>query len=1063
MKTMKLSWIKAWPAAGAVIAALALSLSGHAALQIPYTPDADTLHLWHLDEPNGLSAADVVETAPIPLTVLGLPNPGTGPYTNTSLGNVSFPGLGTCMSGNHKAHLLYGGAFPDVSQFRNPESGAFTFEALVKFDINPLGTIDHEIVSGDNAGGITTRGWQWRIFNGVMEWDLLAGSTDNDFKAPLPATGPNAAVVGVWYHVAVTYTGENPINGDPPNLITFYWTLLDPNRTTADQLGQFTATRPLNGSPQGTSQPSLGIGGSARAISGANPGNNEGFIGSVDEVRISSVARAPDQMAFMAGGTLNPPSFTTQPTTNTLVGYGKTLTVAALVSGTLPLHYQWRLNEVDVPGQNETTLVVPGVTFAQAGRYQLVVTNEAGSVTSTVAQVTVGSAAAELFGTGVDSEGVVSEGNVVDPHWTLVQSADTSHLGPDTMIFENSFPLIFASPTGSYSPTNGYSMWIGPAGNQGGNYANSPVGQYTYRTQFLLDSADPATVTLKGNLWVAGSIPSMVLNGKSTGISLAPGGTLYAATFAITNGFVQGVNTLDILETITAGASALRVDPLQVVGLALPPGLPDITQQPANQTVRDASMAPGSQAAFSVTAYGRPPLAFQWWADGAPLSGATSRALTFIDPTAGAQGRAFSVVVSNDSGSVTSQVAVLTLVSENQPPAPAGLSFVNFSAQTLTLQLSDLVQKAHDPDHDAITFGSADSASANGQNNVNASGASLVYSPVPDFVGFDQFGYTLSDSLGGTVQGFVNILQVLQPANQVVAPGDSAVFDLGLSEAPPGYSFQWQHNGVNVPGATTSRLIIEPAREADAGAYTVVITDALGQAWSSTTAALTVGSLGDGTGLIGEYYNYSGSYSAANAPLTPFSEAPAASRVDATVDFDWTTTSPDGSITADNFTVRWHGQVLPLYSQLYTFYTKSDDGTRLWINGQLVVNNWFAQSATERSGTIALQGGQLYDLLMEYFERTGSASAQLSWSSAGQAKEVIPVSQLFPANELVQPRLTAALSNATNLVLNWAGTFTLESAPAVTGPWSPLASLMIGPYTVPVGTAPQKFFRLVSP
>ncbi len=60
MKTTKISSTHRWLAAGAVIAALSLSLSGHAALQIPYVPDPDTLHLWHLDDPNGLSAADAV-------------------------------------------------------------------------------------------------------------------------------------------------------------------------------------------------------------------------------------------------------------------------------------------------------------------------------------------------------------------------------------------------------------------------------------------------------------------------------------------------------------------------------------------------------------------------------------------------------------------------------------------------------------------------------------------------------------------------------------------------------------------------------------------------------------------------------------------------------------------------------------------------------------------------------------------------------------------------------------------------------------------------------------------
>jgi len=88
------------------------------------------------------------------------------------------------------------------------------------------------------------------------------------------------------------------------------------------------------------------------------------------------------------------------------------------------------------------------------------------------------------------------------------------------------------------------------------------------------------------------------------------------------------------------------------------------------------------------------------------------------------------------------------------------------------------------------------------------------------------------------------------------------------------------------------------------------------------------------------------------------------------------------------------GTVTPLYTQTYTFYTVSDDGSRLWINNQLIVGSWFDQPATERSGTIALTAGQPYNLKMEYYENGGGAVARLLWSSASQAKEVIPASRL---------------------------------------------------------------------
>lgn len=1044
-------------ATGLLALALATATTGYAGLQIPYTPDANTLHLWHLDETGGLTTTDAVATSSITLTNLGLPNAGVGPYTNTSFGSPAFTGQGNCVSATTKQHLLYGGAFPDVSQFANPVSGAFTFEALVRLDIDPRGSMDAEIVSGDNGLALANRGWQWRIFNGVMEWDLLAGSTDNDFKATLPATGANAAITGAWYHVAITYTGFSPTNGAPPNLITFYWTLLDPNRTAADQLAQFTATRSLDGLPLGPSQPGLGVGGSARNTT-TNPGNGEGLIGSIDEVRISNIARGSNQMAFVTGGTLNPPSFTQQPPTNTLSGYGQTLTVPALVSGSLPLYYQWLQNGTNVPGQNDTTMVIPYATFANSGAYELLVTNAYGSATSKVVQVTIGAVASGLFNTGLDTNGVVSAGDIPDPHWTLFRSADPNYLGPNTLIFENSNPLQFASPNGAFSPTNGISMWMGAAGNPGGVTANSPAGQYLYRATFLLDSADPATVTMQGNLWVNGSISDILVNGKSTGIALAPGGTLYVTTFSITNGFVPGVNTLDFVATLTGSAiSALRIEP-RAVGLALPAGLPVITGQPVNQTVRDASVSPGSMAVFSVVALGRPPLTYQWWADGARVNNATNRTLTFLNPTAGAQGRNFSVVVSNDSGSVTSRVAVLTIVSTNQAPVAAPFNSVAFQGQTFSLPMSDIVQTSSDPDHDPISFQYADaistSALAYGTNNVNQVGATLVYSPVEGYLGADQFSYTISDQLSAFSQGFVRILVLSAPVSQVVAPGGTASYNAGVSNVPASYSFQWQLNGTNVAGATGVQLTVTNAQVANAGSYTLVVTDTLGQGWPSPVAGLTVGALGTGTGLTGDYY------SNLTNGFGNFTGPPTLTRVDPAVDFDWGSGAPDLSITATYFMVRWHGQVQPLYSDLYTFSTTSDDGSRLWVNGQLVVNQWQNQGATTRNGTIALQAGQKCEILMEYYQWTGADVARLSWFSLHQAQQIIPMSQLYPSAGLVQPRLTGALGNGGSLVLNWAGTYGLQSTPVVTGPWTTVTNAIIGPYSTSISTGAQKYFRL---
>ncbi len=1036
-----------------------LALNADAGLQIPYTNTTSTLHLWHLDETNGLRFSDSALSSPITLTNLAEPTPGTLPYTNVTVGAPSYPGLGTSLSATTKQHLLYGGAFPDVSQFCNPVSGAFTFEALVKFTANPTAAGDYEILCADNGLGLGNRGWQWRVFNGVIEWDLLAGATSDDFKATLPTTGPDAAIANTWYHMAVSFTGNSPTNSDTPFQLTFYWTLLDANRIAADPLKTFTATRPLNGSPLGTTMPSLGIGGSARNTT-SNPGNNEGLIGSIDEVRVSNVCLQSNQMAFVTGGALNPPSFTKQPPVTTLVGYNQTLTVPALVSGTPPLAYQWNLNGAPVAGQTGTTLLVPHVTFAGGGNYTLVVTNAYGAATSSVAVVTIGAVATGLAGTGLDTNGVVSvTGDYPDPNWTLWQSADINYLGTVAEVYENSNPLQFASANGSFSPTNSTSMWIGAIGNQGGAIINSPAGNYYYRATFLVDQADPSTMKASGNLWVNGSISDILINGKSTGNAVNPGGTLYVGTWAVTNGFVPGINTLDFIETLGgAGLSGVRIE-VTSIGQALPPGLPVITNQPVSAVVRDGTAQSGSQATFAVVALGRPPLSYQWLADGNPVPGATGRTLVLPNPTAGGQGTNFQAVVSNASGSVTSQVATLTIVATNQPPVAPTFSFVAFQNQNLTIPVSLLQQSSADPDGDLATYYYADTTSTNGSGNVTQTGATLVYTPVAGYVGPDAFSYYITDPYGAITQGYIEILSLNAPTNTFVPPGATAQFDLGLITAPAGYTFQWQYAGTNIPGATADSLTITNAAALQAGGYKVVILDPNGKSWTSPAAQLDVAVPGTGTGLTGDYY------SNMTNGFGNFIGAPTLTRLDPVVNFNWNAGAPDPSISTIYFMVRWHGQVQPLYSGTYTFYTSSDDGTRLWVNGQLVVSQWQAQAQTTKSGTINLTAGQLYDLVLEYFQVTGPDVCQLFWSSPNELMEIIPTSQLYPSPSLPHPTLNATFNGQSNLVLNWAGTYNLQSATSLSGPWSTIGSSIIGPVTETITNTPgtQQYYRLANP
>jgi hypothetical protein len=188
--------------------------------------------------------------------------------------------------------------------------------------------------------------------------------------------------------------------------------------------------------------------------------------------------------------------------------------------------------------------------------------------------------------------------------------------------------------------------------------------------------------------------------------------------------------------------------------------------------------------------------------------------------------------------------------------------------------------------------------------------------------------------------------------------------------------------GPNVTSYSDTGLAASTTYYYQARAYNAIGNSAYSNQANATTSVVTPPA--NGTGLRGQYYD--------NTNFTTLR----LTRTDATINFTWSG-SPATGVGGDTFSVRWTGQVQARFSQLYRFYTQSDDGVRLWVNGVQLVNNWTNHSSTENSGTITLVANQKYDIVMEFYENTGSAVAKLSWSSPSQAKQIIPQSQLYPA------------------------------------------------------------------
>ncbi len=104
----------------------------------------------------------------------------------------------------------------------------------------------------------------------------------------------------------------------------------------------------------------------------------------------------------------------------------------------------------------------------------------------------------------------------------------------------------------------------------------------------------------------------------------------------------------------------------------------------------------------------------------------------------------------------------------------------------------------------------------------------------------------------------------------------------------------------------------------------------------------------------------------------------------------------------DNFAFRYKGCLSVETAGAYTFYTTSDDGSQLLIDGALVVNNDGLHSARERSGTLALDAGS-HPIEVTFFEKTGKEVLTVSYSGPGVSKQTIPSSTLSTGGCASQP------------------------------------------------------------
>jgi hypothetical protein len=708
-------------------------------------------------------------------------------------------------------------------------------------------------------------------------------------------------VAGPWMANSTTskwigprFFTEQAAGGDYTYSITFDLTGLDP--ASAIVTGQWTSDNAgpdilINGVSTGNSNP--GSFGTYTAFT-----ISTGFIDGLNtlEFRVNNAALGYTGLRVELSGTAFPPGappvIVTQPRSQ-IVAAGQPTSFSVVAQASPAPTYQWRFGGTDMPGETGSTLTIASPASFDAGNYDVVVRNTSGSVTSSVASLTVGLTMANpsfeadnfsVFPGYVSGNGPITGWNAlgghgVNPGTTFSPFADNGLIPHGTKVaFMQADGAMTQRVTG-FTPGEIYYVHY---------YENSRGGNTPGIALTINDDTNTLTIVAEHVVTsVGGSNPYYEVSSQS-----------FIATAAeMTLAFVKS--------NPRGGDTTVLIDNVAIVQIQ-PTTPPLITQQPSGTVVEVSD-----PIALSVSAIGGLPLSYQWRRDGSAITGATNSAFNIASALEAHEGD-YTVVITNAYGAVTSAVARVTVF---EPIVGLFNTGVDNSGAVLPDTTIDphytLIVNPDSASTDAIVqtgipgawlANSATSKWIGPQANTSAGAVGqYTYRTIIDLTGRDPstaiiFGRWATDNLGvdihvngvpttnvNTAQfasftrfalsstnatfvagtntidfivenaapaGFTGLRVEIDQSNvkipagtppaitrhptpvyQEIAVGDGISFGGEASGSAP-LSYQWRRNGVAIPGQTNSTLTLTNLSAGDSGDYTLAVTNPAGTAIS---------------------------------------------------------------------------------------------------------------------------------------------------------------------------------------------------------------------------------------